>query len=1089
MPETITVAWEGRFLENHSLAITNGQIVSRLRSDARYQWRLITPESQVVSMLDPDQADHSGKPADIYVSHQWPPRMTKPDAARWISIIPWEFGAIPVSWYIPMKYGMNEIWVYSRYNKDAFVKSGLPEDKIRVIPLGVDELVFHPGVQPAFFEGDGRFRFLYVGGTIARKGFDLLLKAYRLEFKKDEPVCLVVKDHGSASHYRGMSMEQHIREAQADPLSPSIEYMDGQLTPEQLASLYRSCHCSVFPYRGEGFGLPIAESAACGTPVIVPRRGPAAEMFDEDHALFIHALEQTQDARKVGDLETVDFPWWIEPDLNDLRRQMRFAFENKAKLAEMGKRASAHIRSRFTWNKTAEAVGETLQTVHRRWKPPSRTPDDIIRAETELAANDLAGGRPEQALGRLQGLLHAFPDNLGVRLQTAHLYMRQEKFLPAIGLLAPLSREWEEKRETVDDSLYAHIWTLLAICYCRIQSWALAIDAFRKAGELNPGIHAFKIPFLLSSVRSLHVLLGYVHEEIGDAYAALNHDVKAREMYHKALVHDSRLESAKQRLDQLEKRRIALGHKMKPVLDFSRRLLETAERAHHVRWVSADDGAVYPHDFVLRKTIWNTFFMPGQNVRVISAEAPGLPEQPDGRGAESGNWDGALFFLEKPGSPERCISWFQWCTRNIRPGGRVIVHSQDPASPTYLAFCSLFDYGGWNPQGKHPVKVNEARSGEEFAIFQCGGVGVLWQSPLHSATGYASEQRHFLQSLRPYPLLIQLNAMDAPTENRKEQNDDFRMNCAVLKESPLIHYQAAPANLFALPRAPLSVGRTMFETDRLPEEWVRILNELTEVWVPSTFNKETFVHAGVIEEKIRVVPGTIDETRYNPLRAQPWPLPGARRFRLLSVFDWSIRKGWDLLLRAYLESFTSEDDVTLVLKVSKINEPAARVHQAVEQMIKESGIRRPPHIMVIDSRLSEEEMIGLYAACDTFVLPTRGEGWGRPFMEAMALEIPVIGTNWSGHLEFMNEHNSYLIEVERMVTVPESMPAHFHGHRWAEPSVEHLKTLMLEVYRHRERAKEKAKEARKSLFPRFSMKETGRIIYSRFDHLIRNYLK
>lgn len=109
-------------------------------------------------------------------------------------------------------------------------------------------------------------------------------------------------------------------------------------------------------------------------------------------------------------------------------------------------------------------------------------------------------------------------------------------------------------------------------------------------------------------------------------------------------------------------------------------------------------------------------------------------------------------------------------------------------------------------------------------------------------------------------------------------------------------------------------------------------------------------------------------------------------------------------------------------------------------------------------------------------------------MEAMALEIPVIGTNWSGHLEFMNEKNSHLIEVERMVPVPDSMPPHFHGHLWAEPSIDHLKALLRETYEHWDRAKEKAIEARKSLFPRFSSKEVGRLIYTRFDHLIRNYL-
>ncbi|MFS0681397.1 glycosyltransferase, partial [Brevibacillus sp. 179-C9.2 HS] len=193
----------------------------------------------------------------------------------------------------------------------------------------------------------------------------------------------------------------------------------------------------------------------------------------------------------------------------------------------------------------------------------------------------------------------------------------------------------------------------------------------------------------------------------------------------------------------------------------------------------------------------------------------------------------------------------------------------------------------------------------------------------------------------------------------------------------------------------------MFETDRLPSEWVVRLNEMTEIWVPSRFNQETFIRSGVNEKKIRIVPGTLDESVYSRDRVNPYPLDVARRFRFLSIFDWSIRKGWDVLLRAYMETFNSLDDVSLILKISRINEPHANVHDEIHRMKSKLGFSSFPHIIVLDSRMTEEEMIRLYAACDAFVLPTRGEGWGRPFMEAMAMQMPVIGTNWSGQLEFM----------------------------------------------------------------------------------------
>ena len=54
----------------------------------------------------------------------------------------------------------------------------------------------------------------------------------------------------------------------------------------------------------------------------------------------------------------------------------------------------------------------------------------------------------------------------------------------------------------------------------------------------------------------------------------------------------------------------------------------------------------------------------------------------------------------------------------------------------------------------------------------------------------------------------------------------------------------------------------------------------------------------------------------------------------------------------------------------------------------------------------------LYAAADAFVLPTRGEGWGLPIAEAMAMALPVIATNWSGPTALLSTHNSYPLSRE-----------------------------------------------------------------------------
>jgi glycosyltransferase involved in cell wall biosynthesis len=64
--------------------------------------------------------------------------------------------------------------------------------------------------------------------------------------------------------------------------------------------------------------------------------------------------------------------------------------------------------------------------------------------------------------------------------------------------------------------------------------------------------------------------------------------------------------------------------------------------------------------------------------------------------------------------------------------------------------------------------------------------------------------------------------------------------------------------------------------------------------------------------------------------------------------------------------------------------------------------------------ITSEALRDLYRSSKAFVLPSRrGEGWVRPHVEAMSMELPVIATFWSGPTEYMTEQNSYPVQVEK----------------------------------------------------------------------------
>jgi hypothetical protein len=60
--------------------------------------------------------------------------------------------------------------------------------------------------------------------------------------------------------------------------------------------------------------------------------------------------------------------------------------------------------------------------------------------------------------------------------------------------------------------------------------------------------------------------------------------------------------------------------------------------------------------------------------------------------------------------------------------------------------------------------------------------------------------------------------------------------------------------------------------------------------------------------------------------------------------------------------------------------------------------------------LEQKDLPSVYKSMDAFVLPTRGEGWGRPIVEAMSMALPVLVTNFSGPTEFLTADNSYPVQ-------------------------------------------------------------------------------
>jgi glycosyltransferase involved in cell wall biosynthesis/GT2 family glycosyltransferase/Flp pilus assembly protein TadD len=334
---------------------------------------------------------------------------------------------------------------------------------------------------------------------------------------------------------------------------------------------------------------------------------------------------------------------------------------------------------------------------------------------------------------------------------------------------------------------------------------------------------------------------------------------------------------------------------------------------------------------------------------------------------------------------------------------------------------------------------------------------VAWSSHFLEQGGYTEEALAAVEALDDAGLHVVANAFTwdrsgTPLPPRKAE----RLAALMERDLPddFVHVAHIGANRFKRhPAAMRNIGRTMFETDGLPDGWRDQCNAMDEVWVPSEFNLRTFANAGVARSKLYKVPETFDTELFHPGVAPLAVEDLDDGFVFLSMFSWIGRKAWDVLLRAWFEEFRARDDVTLLLKTdTAISPPGTDCRQEIEWFVRNQLNRDPrkgPRIVVHDRQLEMTDVPRLYRAADAFVLASHGEGWGRPWMEAMAMGLPTIATRWSGNLEFMDDDNSYLVGYT-LVDAPSD--SWLRGQRWAEPSVSDLRRAMRRVYEHRTEA-------------------------------------
>lgn len=322
---------------------------------------------------------------------------------------------------------------------------------------------------------------------------------------------------------------------------------------------------------------------------------------------------------------------------------------------------------------------------------------------------------------------------------------------------------------------------------------------------------------------------------------------------------------------------------------------------------------------------------------------------------------------------------------------------------------------------------------------------LIFIAPVESRSGYGDCARDILRSLIALdkfnisiaPLIwgaTPLNGLD-PIQD-KYIYDLFIQDLNMEKRPDISIQMTIPPEFKKI--ADINIGMTAgIETTTCSIEWLYGLNIMDLIIVPSEHSKNVFINSIYTHKEtgqnikcntpIEVLFEGIDINIFKKIDSLK---TGIRRslneisetFAFLFVGHWlngdvgHDRKDVGMLIKTFLSTFKNiKNPPVLILKTSATSSiiELEQIQHKIN-MIKQSIDGNLPNVYLLTGNLTQEEMNELYnhPKVKVHVSFTKGEGFGRPLLEASMSEKPIIASNWSGHLDFLNKSNSILLPGE-----------------------------------------------------------------------------
>ena len=252
---------------------------------------------------------------------------------------------------------LDELWVPTQWQKEITIEQGYPQDKIFVIPEGVDGKLFKPNPKK---KKQNKFQFIIVGRWDYRKGVKESIEGFLKAFPNNQDVELLLNVENPYPVDGMNSTEERLKYyGLEDDRIKILKF----LNRKEYIQLLQNSDALISCARSEGWNLPLIEALACGTPSIYTKCSGQLE-FTKGKGLGVEILGEEPATNNENLSYEHNIPGnFYTPDFNSLVNRIKDVYSNYSVWKKWHLQYSKELREEFSWKNQAKKAYKRLQQI------------------------------------------------------------------------------------------------------------------------------------------------------------------------------------------------------------------------------------------------------------------------------------------------------------------------------------------------------------------------------------------------------------------------------------------------------------------------------------------------------------------------------------------------------------------------------------------------------------------------------------------------------------------------------------------------------------------------------------------------------